>query len=517
MKLPAAPALCAALARPDIEWLLLALADAEPVAVAGHFCWACAGLGVPLLTHRAKPLPMTAAARLKTTARVRLHRLAPAARLAGWCCWDIVRPTWKWRAACWAPSRAAPAFCVGAAATAQPAGGGAAGRHRDADPGHACRASSATTAAPAGARPALHRRGRAGGQHPGALRSPAAGDLRMMLPPCCPGSWGVLALALALNAWRLLRGPGLPDRILALDTLYINALALLVVLGLWQGTQVYFEAALLMALLGFISTVALARYVTSGAAQAMALWPSAGGIARWSARLRARARQQGPAMTSSRHASAPARPTSLGVHCCCWWARPLRCWVLGAGELLERLLQAPARPQQGQHAGRGLPAAGRHGPVLRRCKAQPAGTNCGWRCSWPSRRRCRPSCWCRRRCGWTAAPRPHCPMHHALRKRNLHPRLVQAAQQRARLTSERTLPGPSRGRRSSSDGQLQPVGGKVAQLHRRRRVAQHARHGGHGRAELRHQRVQVGAVGHLHRAWSAPPWRRPARSSRPAA
>jgi multicomponent K+:H+ antiporter subunit F len=80
-----------------------------------------------------------------------------------------------------------------------------------------------------------------------------------------------LALALALNAWRLLRGPGLPDRILALDTLYINALALLVVLGLWQGTQVYFEVALLIALLGFIGTVALARYVTSEAANKVAL------------------------------------------------------------------------------------------------------------------------------------------------------------------------------------------------------------------------------------------------------
>jgi multicomponent K+:H+ antiporter subunit F len=45
----------------------------------------------------------------------------------------------------------------------------------------------------------------------------------------------------ALAAWRLLRGPTLPDRILALDTLYINALALLVVLGLWLGTQVLFR------------------------------------------------------------------------------------------------------------------------------------------------------------------------------------------------------------------------------------------------------------------------------------
>jgi multicomponent K+:H+ antiporter subunit F len=93
----------------------------------------------------------------------------------------------------------------------------------------------------------------------------------MMLHTVLPWIMGVLALALALNAWRLLRGPGLPDRILALDTMGINALALLVLLGLWQGTQVYFEAALLVALLGFISTVALARYVTSEAANKVAL------------------------------------------------------------------------------------------------------------------------------------------------------------------------------------------------------------------------------------------------------
>ena len=65
-------------------------------------------------------------------------------------------------------------------------------------------------------------------------------------------------------AWRLLRGPGLPDRVLALDTMYVNIVALVVLLGLRQDTQLFFEAALLIALLGFVATVALARYLTRG-------------------------------------------------------------------------------------------------------------------------------------------------------------------------------------------------------------------------------------------------------------
>lgn len=73
---------------------------------------------------------------------------------------------------------------------------------------------------------------------------------------------GAFALALALNLWRLAIGPGLPDRILALDTLYINALALLVLLGLLFRTTLYFETALVIAMLGFAGTVVLAKYLT---------------------------------------------------------------------------------------------------------------------------------------------------------------------------------------------------------------------------------------------------------------
>jgi multicomponent K+:H+ antiporter subunit F len=75
---------------------------------------------------------------------------------------------------------------------------------------------------------------------------------------------GAVALAMLMCAWRLLRGPSLPDRVLALDTLYVNVVAFVVLLGIRQGTGLYFEAALLIALLGFVSTVALGRYLQRG-------------------------------------------------------------------------------------------------------------------------------------------------------------------------------------------------------------------------------------------------------------
>lgn len=79
-----------------------------------------------------------------------------------------------------------------------------------------------------------------------------------------PWAIGAFGLALALNAWRLFVGPGMPDRILALDTLYINTLALLVLLGMQQHSKVYFEAALMIAMLGFVGTVVLSKYLLRG-------------------------------------------------------------------------------------------------------------------------------------------------------------------------------------------------------------------------------------------------------------
>lgn len=75
---------------------------------------------------------------------------------------------------------------------------------------------------------------------------------------------GAVSLALLLCAWRLARGPHTMDRVLAIDTLYINAVALVILLGIRLHTALLFEAALIMAMLGFVSTVALARYLTRG-------------------------------------------------------------------------------------------------------------------------------------------------------------------------------------------------------------------------------------------------------------
>lgn len=73
-----------------------------------------------------------------------------------------------------------------------------------------------------------------------------------------------VALAMALCGVRLFLGPETTDRILALDTLYVNVVALVILLGVrWQNTML-FEAALIVAMLGFVGTVALARYVSRG-------------------------------------------------------------------------------------------------------------------------------------------------------------------------------------------------------------------------------------------------------------
>ena len=85
-----------------------------------------------------------------------------------------------------------------------------------------------------------------------------------LLSAVLPWAMAAFVVALALNAWRLLRGPSLVDRILALDTLYINTLALLVLFGIQRGTALYFEAALMIAMLGFASTVALSKYLLRG-------------------------------------------------------------------------------------------------------------------------------------------------------------------------------------------------------------------------------------------------------------
>lgn len=70
-----------------------------------------------------------------------------------------------------------------------------------------------------------------------------------------------IGVAVLLSLWRLLRGPTVPDRILALDTLYVNTIALLILFGMYLDSSVYFEAALIIAMLGFVGTVMLSKYV----------------------------------------------------------------------------------------------------------------------------------------------------------------------------------------------------------------------------------------------------------------
>ena len=74
----------------------------------------------------------------------------------------------------------------------------------------------------------------------------------------------MLAAAMALASIRMFRGPRAQDRIIGLDTLYINAMLLLVTFGIGTGRIVYFEAALVIGMLGFVATVALAKFLMRG-------------------------------------------------------------------------------------------------------------------------------------------------------------------------------------------------------------------------------------------------------------
>ena len=76
--------------------------------------------------------------------------------------------------------------------------------------------------------------------------------------------FAALGIALAMNLWRLLKGPGPEDRILALDTMVINVIGLIMLAGIASGDGTSFEAALLLALVGFVGTVAFAKFLLRG-------------------------------------------------------------------------------------------------------------------------------------------------------------------------------------------------------------------------------------------------------------
>ncbi len=77
-------------------------------------------------------------------------------------------------------------------------------------------------------------------------------------------AFAALGLALAMNLWRLIKGPDVADRILALDTMVINAIGIIVLGGIASGSGTSFEAAMLLALVGFVGTVAYCKFLLRG-------------------------------------------------------------------------------------------------------------------------------------------------------------------------------------------------------------------------------------------------------------
>lgn len=74
----------------------------------------------------------------------------------------------------------------------------------------------------------------------------------------------LLGIAMVIATFRMIRGPRAQDRIVAFDALYVNTMLLLLVFGIGTGSTLYFEAALVISLLGFIGTLALAKFVMRG-------------------------------------------------------------------------------------------------------------------------------------------------------------------------------------------------------------------------------------------------------------
>lgn len=74
----------------------------------------------------------------------------------------------------------------------------------------------------------------------------------------------LLTLAMAAATYRMVSGPRAQDRVLAVDTLYVNSMLLLIVFGIGSGTTFYFEVALIIGLLGFVSTAAMAKFLMRG-------------------------------------------------------------------------------------------------------------------------------------------------------------------------------------------------------------------------------------------------------------
>lgn len=85
-----------------------------------------------------------------------------------------------------------------------------------------------------------------------------------MLDYVIPLSLTIYALSSLLTMYRMILGPNLPDRILSLDALYVNAIALIILFGVYLNSNAFFEAALLIAMMGFVGTVAVCKYILRG-------------------------------------------------------------------------------------------------------------------------------------------------------------------------------------------------------------------------------------------------------------
>jgi multicomponent K+:H+ antiporter subunit F len=88
--------------------------------------------------------------------------------------------------------------------------------------------------------------------------------MRELLPWAISFALMTIALAMVFAAIRLLRGPAAEDRVLALDTLYVNSMITVLTLGIQQGSRIYFDIALLIALFGFVGSAAMAKFLLRG-------------------------------------------------------------------------------------------------------------------------------------------------------------------------------------------------------------------------------------------------------------
>ncbi len=86
----------------------------------------------------------------------------------------------------------------------------------------------------------------------------------MMLDYALTFAFLCFGLGLAMNVYRVFKAPGVPDRILALDTMVINVIALIVLYGIKTKSGINFEAAMLCAMTGFVSTVAYCKFILRG-------------------------------------------------------------------------------------------------------------------------------------------------------------------------------------------------------------------------------------------------------------